>query len=598
MIQILYFEANLNNDILKIGIRTSERPIWRYEEKSLFMDDIKIHCRMIAEMLNKKSRKDNKDSRTLKELKGEGRMLCDSLLTPVIKEYLMTAAAEYLILSLDDHLVHIPWELLLTGDKFLCQRFNIGRQVRTRQIIPATDNRILKKPLKIWILANPCGDLPNAGLEGMEIFRYTVQKREFADPYLRSDIKADHIRLNIKEYDFVHFAGHADYHPAEPGSSGWRLTDDHFTADDIYKIAGGSSMPLLVFSNACQSARTEAWEDNDDIKGSFGLANAFLSAGVKHYVGTFWEITDKQGSFFALEFYKYLFSGKTIGVSIREARERLIEKYGEASVGWASYLLYGDPGFSYFNENKKPEEYMKSGSCTQTSDDNKKRGIAAESALHSRREKAVRQNSSGTWRYLSGFLLSLLVVGLGYTGISEYFRLELAKLMQKEAQRKETQIHTLLEKIEKKIPAPASDQKDSESLTMAVLYDSMKIAWGEENMISSAIEMEIREKFPQIKLVERKAFNLILEELNLSLSSLVQNGLHPRLLNARFILFIETEHSFFKTFVLIRMSDTETGESFAFPVKELKSGRIASQNLAEDVLTVLKKISYKKPDIK
>jgi len=218
--------------------------------------------------------------------------------------------------------------------------------------------------------------------------------------------------------------------------------------------------------------------------------------------------------------------------------------------------------------------------------------------LHGRKEKALRQTASG-WRYLLTLALSFLGLGLGYIGISEYFQIEVAKLMQKEVQRKETQIHTLLEKIEKRIPAPASEQKDNESLTMAVLYDSVKSAWGgKENMISSAVEMEIREKFPHIKLVERKAFHLILEELHLSLSSLVSNRLHPRLLNARFILFIETDCSFFKTFVLIRMSDTETGESFAFPVKEVKSGRIVSQNLAEDVLTLLKKISYKQADIK
>ena len=584
-------EAALNNDLLKIGICPSECTIWTYEEKSVNIKEIDIVCRKMAEMLNKNSRKENGNSRTSDELKASGRLLCDTLLTPAIKEYLMTTDAEYLILSIDNHLVHIPWELFFTGEKFLCQRFSIGRVVKTDQKgIPATNNRSLKKPLKMWILANPKGDLREAGLEGVKIFRYVSQKKESAIPDLRSEIKAEHIRAKIKGYDFVHFAGHADYNPAKPGACGWRLSDDHFTADDIDGIAGGSSMPLLVFSNACQSARTEAWEQKDDIQGSLGLANAFLSAGVKHYVGTLWEITDKTGSLFALEFYKYLLSGDTIGVSIKKARERLIEEYGDASAGWASYLLYGDPGFSYFNENKNSEEYITSAQNLQASDDNKKRGITAETGLHGRKDKALRQIASG-WRYLMIFVISILVSGLGYMGISEYFRLELAKLMQNEAQRKETQIHTLIEKIEKKIPDTVLDQKESESLTMAILYDSVKSVWGgKENMISSAVEMEIKEKFPQIKLVERKEFHLILEELHLALSSLVQNRLHPRLLNARIILFIETDQSFFKTFILMRIFDTETGESFAFSVKELQSGRIASQNIADDILKKLKNI--------
>ena len=62
------------------------------------------------------------------------------------------------------------------------------------------------------------------------------------------------------------------------------------------------------------------------------LANVFLLAGVRHYVGTFWEILDKPSSRFALEFYKNLLSGMSTGEAMRLARLVLIEEYGEETL--------------------------------------------------------------------------------------------------------------------------------------------------------------------------------------------------------------------------------------------------------------------------
>ena len=75
----------------------------------------------------------------------------------------------------------------------------------------------------------------------------------------------------------------------------------------------------------------------------FGLANAFLTAGVRHYVGTQWEIVDGQSALFAAELYRHLTDGKAIGAAVRHARASVIERAGETTLAWASYVLYGDP---------------------------------------------------------------------------------------------------------------------------------------------------------------------------------------------------------------------------------------------------------------
>ena len=96
----------------------------------------------------------------------------------------------------------------------------------------------------------------------------------------------------------------------------------------------------------------------------FGLANAFLLAGVKHYVGTFWEISDEPSSHFALEFYKNLISDMTIGEAVRKSRLELIREYGEESIVWASYVLYGDPTFNYKAEIETTETKTEPETCS------------------------------------------------------------------------------------------------------------------------------------------------------------------------------------------------------------------------------------------
>ena len=84
---------------------------------------------------------------------------------------------------------------------------------------------------------------------------------------------------------------------------------------------------------ACQTGQTEEWRLQEDYEERiFGLANAFLLSGVQHYIGTFWEIPDEAGSYFAICFYKSIAEGVSVGEAVRIARRELINKYGEDHV--------------------------------------------------------------------------------------------------------------------------------------------------------------------------------------------------------------------------------------------------------------------------
>jgi len=360
-LKVLHLEITREEDSLKISAFDKSagevRTIRHYEEIPAPIEKLGVRCSEIVETLNKVNRRGRMTREVLVKLREIGQTFYDELFTLAVKEKVKETKAEHLSLYLDDQLVHVPWELLNDGQQFLCQRFNMGRLVKTRQTILGSKTRLLARPLKMLILADPEGDLKGAYQEGTQIRDYMDRYKDLINVSLRSDnITPDFIREKIRYFDLIHFAGHADYNQKNPGESGWRLTGGNLKAQEITKMAGTATMPALIFSNACQSARTAEWTLNENFQNEiFGLANAFLLSGVKHYVGTFWEILDEPSSRFASEFYKQLFSGMTVGEAMRLARGALIKEYGEETIVWAGYLLYGDPTFNYMDQIKVSE---------------------------------------------------------------------------------------------------------------------------------------------------------------------------------------------------------------------------------------------------
>ncbi|MBW2027846.1 MAG: CHAT domain-containing protein [Deltaproteobacteria bacterium] len=360
-LKVLQLEINQEGDRLKISasenIAGEVSTVRQYEEIEIEGERLGERCRSIIETLNNVNRQGRITREVLFRLRETGQSFRDELFTMNVKEQVNKTDADHLILVLDDALVHIPWELLHDGKKFLCQKFKMGRLVRTRQTGHDVRERALGRPLKMLVLADPKGDLREAYLEGTQIRDFADKHRELLSVSFRSgDIKRDFVKEKIRNFDIVHFAGHADYNLEDPGESGWRLSNGILTARDIMKMAGTAALPALVFSNACQSARSETMGVRAEFQNEiFGLANAFIMAGVKHYLGTFWEVLDEPSRRFAQEFYMEILSGKTIGEAVRKARLALISDYGEETIVWASYLLYGDPTFNYIDQVAQEE---------------------------------------------------------------------------------------------------------------------------------------------------------------------------------------------------------------------------------------------------
>ena len=295
--------------------------------------------RAIVDGLARGNRARTLTAQNLADLRHHGETLWRTLIPPEIHEGLMRG--DTLTLELDEALVAVPWELMFDGAQFLCRRLSIGRHVATRQPRRGDERRSVGTPVRVLVMAaDPRGDLPDVRAEGDAILAELERHPTVHARLSNAPDRAFALRY-FKDYDVVHFAGHADWVAADPSASGWLLADGKLTADELAKLGGGRPMPMIVFGNACQSGHTAAWSGDDDRV--FGLANALLTAGVRHYIGTQWEVVDGQSALFAAALYRELADGKAIGAAVRHARGAVVKEAGEAALAWASYVLYGDP---------------------------------------------------------------------------------------------------------------------------------------------------------------------------------------------------------------------------------------------------------------
>jgi tetratricopeptide (TPR) repeat protein len=349
----LILEVFKQEDSLRIGLfqQSQSAPTLRhYSQVGVSFEELKqLSLEMVA-VLNRSAKDHSAKLQQLKSLQKTGQLFWDHLFNRSIKARLKESPPCGLILFLDEELIQLPWELIFDGADFLALKFSLGRLVRSKGEEASLQYRDLTDSLKMLILANPSGDLKSAYLEGLNIKNQFIHKTKKVHVDFKStQINKQYVKKNIADYDIVHFAGHCEFDKLEPKASGWVLSDGVFKAEDILKMGQSYSLPVLVFSNGCYSAKLDpALIDAQYQQTNYGMACAFLFAGVRHYIGAIRKIEDNASLVFARAFYTQLISGSSVGEALRLARLKLIKEYGLASLHWVNYLLYGDPGFFFF----------------------------------------------------------------------------------------------------------------------------------------------------------------------------------------------------------------------------------------------------------
>lgn len=590
MEKTLFLEISWHSEKLKISCHDDIETRRKYEYNDVPMHAINDQCNQIADCINNILRQKNNSDEAYEKIKQVGRSLYDQLLTPSCKNKLSESDALYLIIQIDERLVNIPWELLFDNKGFLCQRFCMRRIVETQASVEKISLRKCTNDMqKLLIIANPDGDLASAGEEGIRLFKQANKvnrKKNLINPSLLSEVSADRVLKRLKDYDIVHFAGHVDYQYDQLDQSGWRLTNSFLKASDIRKLAGGAPMSSLVFSNACQSARTEMSDTLiHNQSGSFGLANAFLFSGVRHYIGSLWDVFDVPGNHFALAFYQSLFTGASIGQAMKNARFALINEYGESFIAWAGHILYGDPRTTYIDSHMKGAPQYKP-PLTQTG---KLRAWIHDYDIAINKWKGAIMGILLIIFLLCGFLWIQTLRESHDLNVQMYPHNQIQvydKLMQ-QAEKRQKRTEQLVQEIKKKFPkafrpAPISpDGWTSVEVPVAMNFESglSDIAMG--NAVLFAIQTQIMTHSGCISLLERKSLDVLLSEH-------LRSNNPPEILLPELTIFLETYQADPTLYLLMRLVH-KSGRIMDNIFEQMDSGNVIAQRtkLAHQLLKAL-----------
>ena len=255
----------------------------------------------------------------------------------------------------------IPWELLSIGDNHVCLVNSIGRIIAGRTFGTEFE-KIEKDIIQILFIGDPSGDLESS-IEEIKNIKLELNPA-INQGYIKTStlIGPEATTVNIIElmkknkFDIIHYSGHAFFDEKTPEKSGIKLADKNITAKEISTYT--DYLPEIVFINACESAKANIELEGE--KQVSGLAEAFIQAGTKTFIGSMWPIDNEDAVNFAYSFYQNLLQEhKTIGECVLESKNELFNS--KSAYGWASFMMFGDPNttpFSFSNELKTNVEKL------------------------------------------------------------------------------------------------------------------------------------------------------------------------------------------------------------------------------------------------
>ncbi|WP_242888457.1 CHAT domain-containing protein [Actinomadura litoris] len=223
----------------------------------------------------------------------------------------------------------VPWDLLHDGTDFLGLTQDLGQGSIVRKL--PVSGREVGRIERALIVGDPLGDQPMARSEAEHVAKWLTERGTECTLLLgaRATLVSVVKQLRATSFDLLHYCGHVSL-TSKPADSGLMLHGREILNEAALRIATMAGAPPVVFVNGCQSARPIA-----------NLCLSFLTMGAKVVVGTRAEVSERSAKLFAEEFYQRLLEDQTAGSAVRRARHALLN---EADAGWASFLLYSNPG--------------------------------------------------------------------------------------------------------------------------------------------------------------------------------------------------------------------------------------------------------------
>ncbi|MBX3720228.1 MAG: CHAT domain-containing protein [Turneriella sp.] len=275
------------------------------------------------------------------KLREIGEALFKQFFPAPLQEFIRDSQQSYLYFHVDAALASLPLEILHDGTAFLWEKFYVGKAIKGQDI--SLSDFHPREIINMLIIADPREDLDWARREGELLFEhlgaFVSPKKINLTLIGGKTVTKLNILNSILDKDIIHYAGHL-HHSGNPDENGWLLADGKILYAREFKMSG--AQPKLIFCNSCLSARSD--EHAGDASWYAQFAAAFIRAGRTSYVGTNWELPDRQPTLeFTTQFYDHIFQGKSLGESLQQSRSHAREHFSLNDLTWASYLLMGNP---------------------------------------------------------------------------------------------------------------------------------------------------------------------------------------------------------------------------------------------------------------
>jgi hypothetical protein len=275
------------------------------------------------------------------KLREIGEALFKQFFPPPLQEFIRDSQQSYLYFHVDAALASLPLEILHDGSAFLWEKFFLGKAIKGQEI--SLSDFHPREIINMLIIADPREDLDWARREGELLFEHLgafVSPKKINLTLIGGKTVNKLNLLNaILDKDIIHYAGHL-HHSGNADENGWLLADGKILYAREFRMSG--AQPKLIFCNSCLSGRSD--QHTSDASWYAQFAAAFIRAGRTSYIGTNWELPDRQPTLeFTTQFYDQIFQGKSLGEALQQGRSFAREHFSLNDLTWASYLLMGNP---------------------------------------------------------------------------------------------------------------------------------------------------------------------------------------------------------------------------------------------------------------
>lgn len=336
---ILQVRTTLNADI---SACTFNYHIDSYQPRLLFADDVDYNSQSLSATWVERSHSLLKATleeaaTSLREdfrsrLVSLGQYLFQSLLPEELQNTFRTIASfnqPFSLLILADQDAWFPWELLHDGQKFLGDRFIIGRWLWELE-----KSRPYEFPVGAVNVAH------YASVEQSELWTellhssgapppISMQAGIFNDITLFESIRGLHLICYGQSVDTTN----RQDAPVRVNSSSDIQDIEREVQPAKLSLRRNHPLVSLSYLNAGQpelTALEQTW------------ASTFVRAGCSAFVGSLWAVQANVEAAFVSAFYNSIWAGQTLAVAFQTAR-RLAKTVVPESLDWLAYVLFGDP---------------------------------------------------------------------------------------------------------------------------------------------------------------------------------------------------------------------------------------------------------------